>query len=1105
MRDRALSAAASTHSLSGHAPRVAMSGHVRTGSEPVPHSHRQRLVLPVLGSPVLQGRAPPGGAFHMAADLPYGISGALSPMVQVSTPLARADIRASPTAGRYSPIMRQQAARPPAASYDYSMMGTATLGPWRRRVSEFQVMSMELELSDSAESDANSTAESDEAVEDKQIDEEGETTDSSTENVLQRWSPDLYAWVSYRMGTRQKTILILVFVFLEVCKTFCENRAYVTGINYFSVLVFTNFTSLLMALWVSFLVEGGNVMGKLLRWHPVVRFMGISFLFTFASSMVLFAIRIGTSHVEVVTVGYIYMPIAVVLSYYVFRRRYGMLEWLSVGMMSLSILVFVLLREESRPGDHRNKNGPRITSPGVLIVFFAVCISVSASILAERALKEQPWMCTAMRAKGRKQRQTPFYVLKVPLDLCALVIAVCLWIARTVLPSFYSSFFEKWSMSNDWFGKWGADQFILVPVAAAHGWSAGMVTREFSTVIKAIVQTLSVVGLMLIEDPMEGNRFHFQSRGVPSFLLGIILLMSALIFQTGRINLKVLRKAANLDTEAYPELNMDALPEPENRARLKSISGSPAGAKRTSFADESRGGDMDDGGANRSPSSQAQLLSRSSRTGASFDSQDPQPAEKSTSCESQDQLRRRLGSQPELRRAGSKGRNGAAREQQRPLLQSWRMLFTTYALILVYIVSDAGRTIVLQKSLQTTVINSTSMGLVCYICGAIVASCMSLYTHGWRDGFLRAWHPGKILHCLPAAFLFALATALANMSFTQGINSALYVVLGKFYTPVAALAARWILGKYYMWLEWFALMILTLASVVFGYLQAAGGANAAPVSAMVLVLASAATSAMASLVTEKILKEETVPFHLQKVRLDVGSIISSIVLLPLLGMISTQAQDIPWAGRPWDKNSCPADSVCWDITQQGCQNDGCGCECTSGVFAGWNNPVLLLAVFINTSQGWLVGRVTQQFSVIHRAIADSFSLLAIYFICDPIFNGTRLDNLAQNLVAFIVPLSTATFAVATSEMQKVFNATVRLKRMQRRALSGVLDSGSDESDDLSDVSPGLSGGARTFSDQSPNSHLQELSPGSDVSPLGTASPSPMRREFRSVTDGAWTG
>merc|ERR1719469_1308835 len=122
-------------------------------------------------------------------------------------------------------------------------------------------------------------------------------------------------------------------------------------------------------------------MGKLLRWHPVVRFMGISFLFTFASSMVLFAIRIGTSHVEVVTVGYIYMPIAVVLSYYVFRRRYGMLEWLSVGMMSLSILVFVLLREESRPGDHRNKNGPRITSPGVLIVFFAVCVSVSASIL----------------------------------------------------------------------------------------------------------------------------------------------------------------------------------------------------------------------------------------------------------------------------------------------------------------------------------------------------------------------------------------------------------------------------------------------------------------------------------------------------------------------------------------------------------------------------------------------------------------------------------------------------------------------------------------------------------------------------------------------------
>lgn len=94
-------------------------------------------------------------------------------------------------------------------------------------------------------------------------------------------------------------------------------------------------------------------------------------------------------------------------------------------------------------------------------------------------------------------------------------------------------------------------------------------------------------------------------------------------------------------------------------------------------------------------------------------------------------------------------------------------------------------------------------------------------TYRWAR---RAWSPQKILlgpqfsikslsfepsmfflcarHCLPAAFLFALATTLGNLGFAMGISPALYLVLGKFYTPVAAFCARWIMGKYYMPLEW---------------------------------------------------------------------------------------------------------------------------------------------------------------------------------------------------------------------------------------------------------------------------------------------------------------
>jgi len=394
---------------------------------------------------------------------------------------------------------------------------------------------------------------------------------------------------------------------------------------------------------------------------------------------------------------------------------------------------------------------------------------------------------------------------------------------------------------------------------------------------------------------------------------------------------------------------------------------------------------------------------------------------------------------------------------------------TTYALIVVYIISDAGRTLILQKALSTTVINSTSMGLICYICGVLVASGLTLYTHGW-DGLFRAWHVGKILVCIPAAFLFALATALGNLSFAHGINSSLYVVLGKFYTPVAALGARWIMGKFYMWLEWFALVILTLSSVIFGYLKSfdvTGSGHrpkALPMAGMLLVLASAATSAVGSLVTEKILKKEKVPFHLQKVRLDAGSILSSLVLLPTIGQIATRPQDVPWAMRPRSYEECPWESVCWNKpgTNHSCSHPDCHCECQAGVFAGWDlgwdGWVLALAVFVNTTQGWLVGKVTQRFSVVHRAIADSFSLLTIYFIGDPVFNHTSLSNVCLNLVAFIVPVSTATFSIATSEMQKVFEAENKVKELYSSAVkAGRMNSegDTDSESELSEVSTGF--------------------------------------------------
>merc|ERR1719382_31599 len=146
------------------------------------------------------------------------------------------------------------------------------------------------------------------------------------------------------------------------------------------------------------------------------------------------------------------------------------------------------------------------------------------------------------------------------------------------------------------------------------------------------------------------------------------------------------------------------------------------------------------------------------------------------------------------------------------------------------------------------------MGLMQYLCGCAFAACLTLYTHGW-PGIREAFQARKIVRCAPAGFLFAVQATLMNMAYAQGISAALALILGRVYIPVAAMGARCVLGKFYMWLEYAAICILTLATVAFGYLKGFDIATGTPqlehVSAMFLVIASATTAALNSLITER--------------------------------------------------------------------------------------------------------------------------------------------------------------------------------------------------------------------------------------------------------------
>mmetsp|Transcript_61862 Transcript_61862/g.149772 ORF Transcript_61862/g.149772 Transcript_61862/m.149772 type:complete len:876 (-) Transcript_61862:57-2684(-) len=808
-------------------------------------------------------------------------------------------------------------------------------------------------------------------------DEEDEDSDEERCHGLRQCNPELYVWLMDRIGAPADIAIIVVFVVIDGVAFVMDEAMWNSKVNVSCMFVFTNLLSLVVSLAISFCLEGSWVVKKIFNFHVLWRFFIAALFFYIASRLDADAYKAGTKPIVVKTLGYTYLPLSAIASWVLFRRGYGRLEWLSLLIMALAMAAFSLLRERCREGSCEGEAYHQWPAPvGVCLVFSGVLLSCTASLYCERIYKNSSF--GLRRWQGMDHNR--YSIHKVHLDFCSLVIAISVWCCPIQIKQ------SLWGVpsSTSWFGTWTKRNYLYIPVQVLHYWMVGLVAKRYSTVTKAVLQTLATSAVIMLEDPLF-YASKFSQVMVPSLFIFVIVVLSALMFQTGRLNIAI--ASASYASDKVVRISAGL------------------GHALTDFVHRQQ-----------------------------------------EEVETKDQEKFNLTG-----------------------------VLLKYTLIILYVLADATRTMLYTVSVGKSMITPQSFSVA--MNGAML--CLSnvlLYTkppegQSGGDAVREAWRLPKLVKFLPCGFLFALTSALMSMAMGMGISGSLSVVIGKIYLPICAIASRCLLGKYYMWLEWFALVILTLSSVVFGYLKsfnvtdANGLSKDEPIAGMLLVLASAATSAVGSLVTEKILKGEQVPFHLQKVRLDMGSILSSFVLLPAIGMIATRPQDIPWAQRPTSYGTCPWDSVCWQKphSNHSCSNPDCHCDCERGIFAGWDlgwdSWVLVFAVLVNTTQGWLVGKVTQRFSVVHRAIADSFSLLTIYFVGDPIFNHTSLANVSLNLVAFIVPLSTATFSVATSEMQKVFQAQTRLGDRYETALGrGRLHSelDSDSESELSELSNGFS-------------------------------------------------
>jgi len=362
------------------------------------------------------------------------------------------------------------------------------------------------------------------------------------------------------------------------------------------------------------------------------------------------------------------------------------------------------------------------------------------------------------------------------------------------------------------------------------------------------------------------------------------------------------------------------------------------------------------------------------------------------------------------------------------------LLMAKYSAVIAYILSQALRENLSQKVCSSRIIVPQTLNVATSLCTLLLAIGTTLFSHG-REGLVKACDFRKFAKTLICSLLFAFAAFLGSLSFAFGTSAAAKDAAGRVYTPVAALLSRWIMGKFYMWLEWLALIILTLSFVTFGLIDVMGGSLEATLAGLLCAVGAGTVSAVNSLLMEKIMKSESDPFVVQNVRLSLGNLIFSIGFIWVMGWIgeweSPPRNDFAiWAYRPLaveciSMGSCSADGTFLLTAPLADDSLAEMCSCGKGFFVGWGNTWLLYAALTSSViYSWVTGLVVKQFSSVYRSIADGIMLLVVYFILTPILDHTAFPppDLAKSFVVLIIPLSGTTFSYAASEMQAVMKA-----------------------------------------------------------------------------------
>lgn len=234
-------------------------------------------------------------------------------------------------------------------------------------------------------------------------------------------------------------------------------------------------------------------------------FLPVSVCFAMGLSLKMMAVnhfQAGTIKI----VGQLRLPILAVFSTVFLARRYNVVQWQVIGLITSSCLSFVLLK-----GQAREKTGKPWKWAGLSQLFSWVLLNVLGGIVAEKAYKA---------------RTMPFYAQKVSEDFGHLIITLIMLLVIVPKVDPDEDILNRRTRPGGFFDSWDVRTTVVVVFLFLDAWVGNLLLKEFSGVTRSVAKAFAISVVYFVSFFYAKDR----RRNPALTLVAMLVIQSSLLF-----------------------------------------------------------------------------------------------------------------------------------------------------------------------------------------------------------------------------------------------------------------------------------------------------------------------------------------------------------------------------------------------------------------------------------------------------------------------------------------------------------------------------------------------------------------------------------------------